>query len=40
MVTRACQGRRLTPNAQAKVQRALNQATGQCYTLGALFNYG
>ena len=39
MVTRACRGRRLTPNAQAKVLRALNQATGQSYPLGALFTY-
>jgi len=38
-VTRACRGRRLTPNSQAKVLRALNQATGQTFTLKALFSY-
>ena len=39
MVTRACRGRWLTPNAQAKVRRALNQATGRAYAMGALFTY-
>jgi hypothetical protein len=39
MVARACKGRRLTPKAQAKVRDALNQATGTCYPLEALFNY-
>ncbi len=39
MVARACRGRRLTPNAQAKVLNALNKATGERYLPGALFNY-
>ena len=39
MVARACKGRRLTPNAQAKVLRALNAATGRTHTLADLFNY-
>lgn len=39
MVARACKGRRLTPNVQAKVLRALNRATGQVYTAADLFNY-
>jgi hypothetical protein len=39
MVARACKGRRLTPNVQAKVLRALNAATGGHYTLTDLFNY-
>ena len=39
MVSRACKGRRLTPNAQSKVLAALNLATGRNYTLRDLFNY-
>ena len=39
MVARACRGRRLTPNVQAKVLRALNAAAGGSYSLGDLFNY-
>ncbi len=39
MVARACRGRRLTLNAQNKIRRALNLATGQDYALGDLFNY-
>ena len=39
MVARACKGRRLTPNVQAKILRALNLATGQRYVPGDLFNY-
>ena len=39
MVARACKGRRLTLNTQAKVLAALNRATGKQYTLSALFNY-
>lgn len=39
MVARACKGRRLTPNVQAKIVRALNLATGGRYTGGELFNY-
>ena len=39
MVSRACKGRRLTPNVQSKVLHAINVASGQGYTLGDLFNY-
>jgi hypothetical protein len=39
MVTRACKGRRLTPNVQAKIRNALNAATEKQYTLPELFNY-
>ena len=39
MVTRACRGRRLTPNVQAKVCRALNVACSRTYTPADLFNY-
>ena len=39
MVARACKGRRLTNNVQSKLQRALNQLTGENYRLAALFNY-
>lgn len=39
MITRACKGRRLTPNVQNKVMEALNKATGENYTLADLFTY-
>ena len=39
MVARACKGRRLTPNVQAKIQNALNAATGKDYQRPDLFNY-
>ncbi len=39
MVSKAAKGRRLTPNVQAKVMRALNRATGRNYCLADLFNY-
>jgi len=39
MVSRACKGRRLTPNVQGKVLDALNAATGKTYALTDLFNY-
>lgn len=39
MVSRACKGRRLTPNTQGIVLAALNRATGKNYGLGDLFNY-
>ena len=39
MVARACKGRRLTPNVQAKILRALNAATGGNYATRDLFNY-
>jgi uncharacterized protein YidB (DUF937 family) len=39
MVTRGCNGRRLTRNVQHKLLRALNQKTGIHYGLSDLFNY-
>ncbi len=39
MVARACKGRRLTPNIQAKIRRALHAASGRDYPLAELFNY-
>ncbi len=39
MVARACKGRRLTPNAQAKVLAALNAATQKQYRRIDLFTY-
>ena len=39
MVSRACKGRRLTPNVQTKVLRALNTASGKQYALAELFSY-
>ena len=39
MVSRACKGRRLTLNTQAKVLAALNRASGKNYSLRDLFNY-
>lgn len=39
MVSRACKGRRLTLNTQAKLLAALSLATGKQYSLRDLFNY-
>ena len=39
MVSRACKGRRLTPNTQTIVLNALQAATGKTYALSDLFNY-
>ena len=39
MVSRACKGRRLTPNVQTKVLHAVNAATGREYSLSDLFRY-
>lgn len=39
MVSRACKGRRLTPNIQAKICRALNLASKKSYTVTDLFTY-
>ena len=39
MVARATKGRRLTPNVQGKILRALNRATGETFTLPQLFTY-
>ncbi len=39
MVSRACKGRRLTPNTQAIVLAALNSAAGKKYAVTELFTY-
>jgi hypothetical protein len=39
MVTRACKGRKLTPNVKTKIQKALNLATNHEYKQDELFNY-
>lgn len=39
MVSRACKGRRLTPNAKSKIRNALNSATDKTYSLEELFTY-
>lgn len=39
MVSRACKGRRLTPNVQRKILNALVVAAGREYGLSELFNY-
>ena len=39
MVSRACKGRRLTPNVQSKVRDALNESTGKEYSMEELFTY-
>jgi hypothetical protein len=39
MVSRACKGRRLTPNIQVKVRDALCTATGGQYAIKDLFTY-
>jgi len=39
MVSRACKGRRLTPNTKTIVLNALQAATGKTYALKDLFNY-
>ena len=39
MVSKACKGRRLTPNVQGKVLRALTAATGESFEMADLFDY-
>jgi hypothetical protein len=39
MVTRGCNGRRLTKNVQGKLLRAINRASGNSYTITDLFSY-
>ena len=39
MVARACKGRWLTPNVQAKILRAFNRATDKEYAMADLFTY-
>jgi hypothetical protein len=39
MVSRACKGRRLTPNVKSKIRNAINNAASQQYSLADLFSY-
>jgi hypothetical protein len=39
MVSRACKGRRLTPNAQSKILDALNKSTAKKFSTEELFTY-
>jgi hypothetical protein len=39
MVSRACKGRRLTPNVKSKISNALNKAADKKYSIKELFNY-
>ncbi len=39
MISKACKGRKLTPNVQKKVLNALNKATGKSYSLKDIFTY-
>ena len=39
MVSRACKGRKLTPNVQSKIRDALNRSTGKKYSIKELFTY-
>lgn len=39
MVTKACQGRRLTSNVKCKVRNALNLVTEGTYSIADLFTY-
>ena len=39
MISRAVKGRRLTPNIQRKVLKALNKTAGKEYQLKDVFNY-
>ena len=39
MVSRACKGRRLTPNVKSKIRDALNTATDKTYSMEELFTY-
>ena len=39
MVSRACKGRRLTPNVKFKIRNALNECAGKGYSMDELFTY-
>ncbi len=39
MVSRACKGRRLTPNVKSKIRNALNLAASRAYPMDELFTY-
>jgi len=39
MVSRACKGRRLTPNVKMKILNALTRATGKTFAMSEIFTY-
>ncbi len=39
MVSRACKGRRLTPNTKSKILNALNKAASKTHCVEELFTY-
>jgi len=39
MVSRACKGRRLTPNTKSKVRNALNKSVDKEFSMEELFTY-
>ena len=39
MVSRACKGRRLTPNVKSKILNALNKSTDENFSIEKLFTY-
>ena len=39
MVSRACKGRRLTPNVKSKILNALKKSTEKKFSVDELFNY-
>ena len=39
MVARACKGRKLSPKVKQKITNAVNNATGEVFTIRDLFNY-
>lgn len=39
MLAKACRGRYVSPRVRQKIQRAVNAATGEIYTMAQLFNY-
>ena len=39
MVSRACKGRRLTPNVKSKIRNALNKSINKKYSMEELFTY-
>ncbi|MCQ2402265.1 MAG: hypothetical protein MJ202_00875 [Lentisphaeria bacterium] len=39
MLGKACRGRYVSPRVRQKIQRAVNAATGEIYTMAQLFNY-
>ena len=39
MVSRACKGRRLTPNVKSKIRNAVNKSTEKQYSAKELFTY-